>query len=39
MFVDYHVHTYLCKHASGRPEEYVKAAIRSGISEIGFSDH
>jgi len=39
MLVDYHLHTFLCKHAAGIPDEYVDAAIRNGISEIGFSDH
>jgi histidinol-phosphatase (PHP family) len=39
MLVDYHVHTFLCKHATGVPDEYVDTAIRNGISEIGFSDH
>ena len=39
MLIDYHVHTYLCKHADGTPEEYVKMALERGISEIGFSDH
>ena len=39
MLVDYHVHTFLCKHATGIPDEYVDTAIRSGISEMGFSDH
>ncbi len=39
MLIDYHVHTYLCKHATGTPKEYVESAIRSGLSEIGFSDH
>ncbi len=39
MLIDYHVHTSLCKHADGTPEEYVEMAIRNGISEIGFSDH
>jgi len=39
MLVDYHVHTHLCKHATGTPDEYVISAIRNGISEIGFSDH
>ncbi len=39
MLVDYHVHTFLCKHATGIPVEYVNSAIRTGISEIGFSDH
>ncbi|MFA6568957.1 MAG: histidinol-phosphatase [Victivallales bacterium] len=39
MLLDYHVHTFLCKHATGIPDEYVDAAIRNGISEMGFSDH
>lgn len=37
--VDYHMHTPLCGHAVGQPEEYVKQAIKVGLSEIGFSDH
>ncbi|MBF0521887.1 MAG: histidinol-phosphatase HisJ family protein [Candidatus Omnitrophica bacterium] len=36
---DYHIHTYLCGHADGTPEEYVKQAIKRGLKEIGFSDH
>jgi histidinol-phosphatase (PHP family) len=37
--VDYHMHTPLCGHAVGEPEEYVEQALRVGLSEIGFSDH
>jgi histidinol-phosphatase (PHP family) len=37
--VDSHMHTPLCGHAVGAPEEYVEQAIRRGLSEIGFSDH
>lgn len=37
--VDYHMHTPLCGHATGEPEEYVAQALRAGLSEIGFSDH
>ncbi len=37
--VDYHIHTRLCGHAVGEPEDYVREAIRKGLSEIGFSDH
>lgn len=37
--VDYHMHTPLCGHAQGSPEEYVKRAITVGLKEIGFSDH
>ncbi len=36
---DYHIHTFLCGHASGIPEEYVKFAINANLKEIGFSDH
>ncbi len=37
--VDYHMHTPLCGHAVGQPEEYVARAKQVGLSEIGFSDH
>jgi histidinol-phosphatase (PHP family) len=37
--VDYHVHTKLCGHAVGEPEDYVREAIARGLSEIGFADH
>ncbi len=36
---DYHMHTPLCRHARGEPEEYVKRALELGLQEIGFSDH
>ncbi len=36
---DYHMHTPLCKHASGDPAAYKEAAERRGIPEICFSDH
>ena len=36
---DYHMHTPLCRHASGRPAEYAARAIAVGLTEIGFSDH
>jgi len=38
-YSDYHMHTPLCGHATGDPEEYVKQAIKAGLKEIGFSDH
>jgi histidinol-phosphatase (PHP family) len=38
-YCDYHMHTPLCGHAIGEPEEYVKQAIKAGLKEIGFSDH
>jgi len=37
--VDYHIHTALCGHAVGEPEEYVEQALRAGLEEMGFSDH
>lgn len=37
--IDYHMHTFLCGHASGKPEDYAEHALRLGLQEIGFSDH
>ena len=37
--VDYHIHTWLCKHASGDPEEYMAAAAEAGLDGIGIADH
>jgi histidinol-phosphatase (PHP family) len=36
---DYHMHTPLCRHATGEPGEYAKRALELGFREIGFSDH
>lgn len=36
---DYHMHTPLCGHAQGQPEEYAAHALKIGLNEIGFSDH
>src|ERR1700691_2213556 len=36
---DYHMHTPLCRHASGEPVEYAARAVAQGLTEIGFSDH
>lgn len=36
---DYHMHTPLCRHASGEPAEYAAHAVKIGLTEIGFSDH
>jgi histidinol-phosphatase (PHP family) len=38
-FSDYHMHTPLCGHADGEPQEYARQAIKAGLTEIGFSDH
>ena len=39
MLADYHLHTPLCRHATGEPREYVAVARSRGLAEIGFSDH
>lgn len=37
--VDYHVHTKRCGHACGEDREYIEAAIKKGLNEMGFADH
>lgn len=39
MEYNYHTHTVRCGHAVGKEEEYIEAAIGSGIKKMGFSDH
>ncbi len=36
---NYHTHTYRCRHATGDVADYVEAAGRAGLGELGFSDH
>lgn len=36
---DYHMHTPLCRHATGEPTEYAARALALGLTEIGVSDH
>ena len=36
---DYHLHTPLCRHATGWPVELAAAAVQLGLKEIGFADH
>lgn len=36
---NYHTHTKRCNHAYGEDRDYVEAAIKSKIEELGFSDH
>jgi histidinol-phosphatase (PHP family) len=36
---DYHLHTPLCRHATGETGEYARHALAIGLTEIGFSDH
>ena len=39
MLANYHTHTFRCKHAKGKDEEYVLRAIEGGLKVLGFSDH
>lgn len=34
-----HTHTKRCNHATGEDREYVEAAIRAGMTTLGFTDH
>jgi histidinol-phosphatase (PHP family) len=36
---DYHMHTELCRHATGQPVDYARHAASIGLQEIGFADH
>ena len=38
-FFDSHMHTPLCKHAYGEPEEYAKHGIEMGLAGIIFTCH
>ena len=37
--IDYHLHTKLCRHATGEMEDYVQVALTKQFEEIGFADH
>ena len=37
--IDCHVHTWRCRHATGTPDEYVRAAAARGISVLTFTEH
>lgn len=39
MRFDCHMHTYLCGHAQGRPEEYVTKALEQGLELVTFTCH
>jgi len=39
MLPDYHLHTPLCKHATGTAEEFLRAARQKNLPEICFTDH
>lgn len=36
---DYHTHTFRCGHAVGAMREYVEAAMRNGVTDVGLTDH
>jgi histidinol-phosphatase (PHP family) len=36
---DYHTHTELCRHATGRPVDYARAAKTRGVPELAITDH
>ncbi len=36
---NFHTHTYRCLHAFGTEENYVQAAVKAGLEQLGFSDH
>lgn len=36
---NYHTHLYRCKHATGDVPDYCRAALDSGLSVLGISDH
>jgi len=39
MNYNYHTHTFRCRHATGKEEEYILRAVEGGIKYMGFSDH
>lgn len=39
LVANYHSHTTRCKHARGTERDFIEAAIRAGMLELGFSDH
>lgn len=36
---NFHSHTYLCGHASGKPIDYIEKAISEGFDRYGIADH
>ena len=37
--VNYHSHTYRCKHAFGEVVDFVKSALNAGLKVFGVTDH
>jgi histidinol-phosphatase (PHP family) len=36
---DYHIHCHFCRHATGSLEDYARAALSRGLTEICFTPH
>ena len=39
MRANYHTHTQRCRHAQGTETDYIREALKAGVSILGFSDH
>lgn len=39
MQADYHIHTFLCRHAEGDPSEYLEKARKEQLPQICYTDH
>ena len=39
MKTNFHTHCKRCRHAFGKEEDYVKAALKKNLVQLGFSDH
>ena len=39
MKANYQTHTERCRHAQGTEEDYIREALKAGVSILGFSDH
>ncbi len=39
MKTNFHTHCCRCSHAQGREEDYVHAAMKAGLIQLGFSNH
>ncbi len=37
--INFHTHTYLCRHAEGTVAEHCAAALSAGVEVLGFSEH
>ncbi len=39
IYFDSHMHTHLCKHAEGEPDEYVRQGVECGLAGVIFTCH